>query len=203
MDSFADKYIDQCIAIGLLTKEKIRKFPLRSASIAVILKTYALYNKLPFTINTKKLNIFDDYKLYLTFEGYLWVINEFKKYSLTFLKNTFQFVFSNLEDIKDLENCVGLNNLKGVSGVNYKVGTINSAVLIRQKGLIKKEYVYKTLAEARKDVLNLTRFYPAEQFTLYRTGKTKGVYYKQKVPLILESNRRGMSSILPHLKGKV
>jgi hypothetical protein len=203
MKELVDKYIDQCITIGILTPEQIRKYPLRSGNVAVVLKAYALNSKLPFTLDNNDISIYDSYKLYLTKDGYDWLINEFKKYTLVFLRVTFQHLFVNLKYLKDLENHNGLNNLKGITGVNYKQGTLNGALLIQKQGVRMQELYFKTLAEARQEVISLTRFYPIENFILYRMSKSKGVYYKQKVPLILESNRRGMAINLPHLKGKV
>jgi hypothetical protein len=203
MKELVDKYIDQCITIGILTPEQIRKYPLRPGNIAVVLKAYSLNSKLPFTLDNNDISIYNNYKLYLTKDGYDWLINEFKKYTLVFLRVTFQHLFVNLKYLKDLENHNGLNNLKGITGINYKQGTLNGALLIQKQGVRMQELYFKTLAEARQEVISLTRFYPIENFILYRMSKSKGVYYKQKVPLILESNRRGMAINLPHLKGKV
>ena len=202
MKELVDKYVDQCITVGILTTEKIRKYPLRPGNIAVVLKAYALYSKLPFTLDNNDVSIYDGYVLYLTKAGYDWIIQEFKKYTLVFLRSGFQHLFVNLKSVEQLENHNGLNNLKGIAGINYKEGTVNGAILIRKQGVRTHELYFTTLAEARKEVISLTRFYPIENFTLYRMSKSKGVYYKQKVPLILESNRRGVAINLPHLKGK-
>lgn len=203
MKDLVDKYINQCITVGILTTEKIRKYPLRPGNIAVVLKAYALHSKLPFTLDNNDVSIYDGYVLYLTKDGYDWIIQEFKKYTLVFLRSSFQHLFVNLKSVEQLEKHNGLNNLKGITGVNYKEGTINGAVLIRKQGVRTHELYFTTLAEAREEVINLTRFYPIENFTLYRLQKVKDVYYKHKVPLILESNRRGMPINLPHLKGKL
>jgi len=202
MKELVDKYVDQCITVGILTTEKIRKYPLRPGNVAVVLKAYALYSKLPFTLDNNDVSIYDGYVLYLTKAGYDWIIQEFKKYTLVFLRSGFQHLFVNLKSVEQLENHNGLNNLKGIAGINYKEGTVNGAILIRKQGVRTHELYFTTLAEARKEVISLTRFYPIENFTLYRMSKSKGVYYKQKVPLILESNRRGVAINLPHLKGK-
>ena len=203
MKELVDKYIDQCITIGILTPDSIRKYPLKEGNVGVVLKVYALHAKLPFTLDNTDVSIYKDYKVYLTKEGYDWLINEFKSYTLVYLRSAFQHVFINLDKIENIDKYEGLNNFRGLSGINYKVGTLNGAILVRQQGIHKDETVFKTLADARKEVLSLSRFYSIENFTLYRTGVSNGVYYKQKVPLILESNRRGMSINLPHLKGKV
>ena len=203
MKELVDKYIDQCITIGILTSEQIQKYPLRSGNIAVVLKAYALHSKLPFTLDNNDISIYDNYKLYLTEDGYRWLIDEFKKYTLVFLRSTFQHVFANLNDISKINNYKGLNNFKGISGINYKAGTKSGAVLVRKQRARVHELFFTTLTEARKEVINLTRFYPVEDFNLYLVTNSKGVYYKQKVPLILESNRRGVPVNLPHLKGKL
>jgi hypothetical protein len=158
---------------------------------------------LPFTLDNNDISIYDNYKLYLTEDGYRWLIDEFKKYTLVFLRSTFQHVFANLNDISKINNYKGLNNFKGISGINYKAGTKSGAVLVRKQGARVHELFFTTLTEARKEVINLTRFYPVEDFILYLVTNSKGVYYKQKVPLILESNRRGVPVNLPHLKGKL
>jgi hypothetical protein len=206
----AHELIEKCKSTGILTEASIRKYPLRSGNIAVVLKAYALKTRMPFIIETLNLTQLDVYKLYLTPEGLDWLINEFKGYTLAFLRTGFQFVFSKagVKDLEDIESYQGLNNFKGLVGINYKVGTMYPAVLVRKygkNGSMGLETKYDTLAEARKDVLHLTRFYPADQFTLYRLSlnKKNGVYYKHKVPLFLEENRRGLTVNLPHLKGHV
>jgi len=204
MKDLIQQYIDQCLRIGLLTSKVIRKYPLRSANLAVFLKAYALHAKAPFTLDNQNFSLFDEYRLYLTHAGLTWLMHEFKQYTLLFLRTTFQFVFSNLKDMKDFDHYNGLNNFKGITGVNFKSGARNEAILVRHKGSVIETFDFKNLIEARKEVLSMSRFYPMEQFTLYRTGvSSKGVYYKHKVPLILEPNRRGMAINLPHLKGKV
>jgi len=204
----AHELIEKCKSTGILTEASIRKYPLRSGNIAVVLKAYALKTRMPFIIETLNLTQLDVYKLYLTPEGLDWLINEFKVYTLAFLKTGFQFVFSNasVKDLENIDHYSGLNNFKGISGINFKMGTRNPALLVRRYGKNNKmilETQYDTLVDARKDVLHLTRFYPAEEFTLYRLAKSKskGIYLKHKVPLFLKENRRGVSVNLPHLKG--
>jgi len=205
-----ERYIAQCIDIGILTTASIRKYPLRSGNIAVVLKAYALNAKLPFEIDNNNLDVYESYRLFLTEKGLAWLINEFKKYTPAFLRTGFNYAFSiaSQADIDNIDNYVGLNNFKGLIGINYKQGTQNKALLVRQYGKNNKlrvETMFDTLVDARKEVLHLTRYYPAEQFTLYRLSKEKknGVYYKKKVPLFLTENRRGSTMNLPHLKGKL
>lgn len=203
MKHLVESYIIECLNAGFLTKEKIKDYKLKPGNIAVVLKVYALYSKIPFEYDTRNINHYQDYNLFLTDAGYTWLINEFKKYTLSFLRSTFSHVFLRLKNLNELEKYNGLNNFKGISGINYKVGTKSSAILIRQQGVHKHELFFSTLAEARKEVINLTRFYPVEQFTLFTVSNVEGMYYRQKVPLILKTNRRGVPVNLPHLKGKV
>ncbi len=203
MNYLVDQYLYQCMTVGILTVDKFRNYPLRPGNLGVVLKLYSLYAKLPFVFDITNISDYENKDMYLTLEGYDWLINEFKKYTLIYLRSTFRHVFSNLKDIQDIDTYKGLNNFKGIVGENYKAGTLSNAILIREYGTKKYEWSFTTLLEARKEIINLTRFYPIEQFTLYRTRKSKGVYYKQRVPLILETNRRGMSINLPHLKGKL
>jgi hypothetical protein len=195
--------IAECIRVGILTQDIIRKYPLQNGNLAVVLKVYALYVRLPFVFDYKNLEEYKEYKLYLTETGYAWIINEFKKYTLIYLRSTFPHLFANLKSIEHINGYTGLNNLKGLTGVNYLAGTKGGALLVRKQGTRTFEETFDTLLEARKEVLNLSRFYPIENFILYRTGYRNGVYYKNKVQLILESNRRGVPVNLPHLKGNV
>lgn len=203
MNSFVETFVNQCINIGILTEEKIKKFKLQPGNIAIVLKLFALYNKVPFEYNTQNLNEYKNYNLFLTKQGYEWLINEFKKYTLSFLRSTFTHIFIRLDNLNDLDTFDGLNNFKGITGTNYKSGTKAGAILVRKQGVHTHELYFTTLAEAREEVINLTRFYPVENFTLYIVSKNKNSYYKNKVPLILESNRRGVPVNLPHLKGKL
>lgn len=113
----------------------------------------------------------------------------------------FKFVFSNAteEDI-DKVTYQGYNNFRGITGDKPKAGTKQKAVLVHKD----KEYTFETLREARKEVLMLSRFYPIDEFTLYRvrklTKKGKPTYYREKVKIILEPTKRGRNSNLPHLR---
>jgi hypothetical protein len=198
-----DSIVEQCIQVGILTKDKVKKYPLQNGNLAVVLKIYAMYVRLPFVFNYKQLKEYKNYKLYLTDTGYSWVINEFKKYTLLYLRSAFPHLFANLNNLDNIDTYKSLNNFKGITGVNYLAGTKGGALLIRRQGTHTFEETFDTLLEARKEILNLSRFFSIENFVLYRTGYRNGVYYKNKIPLILESNRRGVPVNLPHLKGKV
>lgn len=202
MHVYSDAYINKCKELGILTDEPIRKFPLRSANLAIVLKAYAITAHLPYGIDNRSFHILDDYKLYLTDDGLEWLIQTFKQFSFPYLRSTFQFVFSGAtKDDIDNVNYFGYGNFRGITGEKPKAGTKQKAILVRsygKNGKIKKEFPFDTIREARQAVLELTRFYPMEQFKLFRirTQKKNGKEYtfRSEIPLILEKSKRGLNS---------
>jgi len=197
---FSELYITRCVTAGVLTKEKIRKYPLRSANLAIVLKAYAVVTYSPYTLSNDY-DLLEDHKLYLTDDGLVWLIEVFKTHSLTYLKSTFRFVFSNanFKDISDI-NYIGYNNFRGITGDKLKAGSKQPAVIVHKN----KEYKFDTLHEARKEILMMSRFYPIDEFTLYRIRKNtkngKTYHYRNKVRTILPPTQRGVESNLPHLR---
>lgn len=191
-----DYLINKCLTTGILTDQPIRKYCLYPANLAVVLKAYALEACLPYDMDYTDL---DEHKLYLTDDGLAWLYSVFRNYSLQFLRRAFQFVFTKAteEDLDKLEQYEGCKNFRGETGPKVKVGMKRGALLIRKVGRVERKYEYDTLAEARQAVLDLTRFFPADQFTLYRMKRTvrkgKENFYRQKVPLILEQSKRGLA----------
>lgn len=191
-----DKYIHVCRRIGILTTEKMRKYPLRKANLAMILKAYAIIAKLPYEINHKRFKELPDDELYLTDRGWTWLLEVFNRHSLDYLKSTFHVIFMNAteEDVIN-EDYEMYSNFRGLTGVKQKAGTKQKAVLIRNVGRSKHEFPFETLREARAELLRLSRFYPLDEFELYRirknTKNNKVYHYRSKVPLVLESNNRG------------
>jgi hypothetical protein len=209
MHVHSEKYIQRCIDIGVLTAEAIHKYPLRSANIAVVLKLYAHMTHQPYTIDNQRFDILDEYKVYMTDGGLVWLRESFKTLSLGFLKKTFTHLFANVTTIEHMNKQLEpfLANFKGLKGVQPKAGSKQAAVIIRSYGKnnrIQKEFNYPELRLAREALLDMTRFYPLEQFKLYRirklTKKGKVTYYKEEVPIILEASKRGHTNNLPTLR---
>jgi hypothetical protein len=166
----------------------------------MVLKAYAVETHVPYTISNDY-NVLEDHELYLTDGGLDWLLSVFTKHSLAFLRSTFQFVFSQAtEDDIDNIKYTGYNNFRGITGNKPKAGTKQRAVLVHKR----KEYLFDTLREARHEVLLLSRFYPIDEFTLYRirknTKKDKTYYYRDKVPILLKETKRGRALNLPHLR---
>lgn len=210
MHHFTQRYLDRCLALGVLTKESLRKYPLRSSSLALVLKAYANAARRPYTIDNQRYDLLDEYQMYLTDAGIEWLFDAFQQHSLNFLRSVYQHVFvkATEEDLKDLYHYEGCQNFLGVTGDKPKAGTKQRALIVRSYGKnnkIKKEFEFDTLREARVELMNLLRFYPLEQFELYRirklTKKGKVTYYKEKVPIIVGESKRGHTGNLPNTRG--
>lgn len=204
MEEHSYSYIKKCIKLGILTNESPRKYPLRNANLAMVLKLYATSSRQPYTI-TNAYEVLDHYTYYLTEGGFDWLLYTFNKHSLEFLRSNFSVIFTaaKKEDVLDPQY-QGYANFRGDKGDRPKAGTKQKAILIHQRGHVKKEYKFDTLKEARETVLDLSRFYPIDQFELYRIRKynRKGSisYGRSKVDILLPTSKRGVNSNLPHLR---
>lgn len=196
-----DAYITKCKSIGILTEDAIRKYPLRSANLALVLKAYAVDTNKPYTIDVTQFDLLNDYTLYLTEGGLEWLYDFFARHSLAYLKSAFQFLFLNATeaDVLNPEGYAAFNNFRGTVGLKPKAGTKQRALLVRaygKNGILKEKREFDTIVEARDEFFNLSRFFPADSFTLYRlrtqikNGKTTS--FKEKIPLYLEPNKRGL-----------
>lgn len=195
-----------CLRLGILTETPHRKYPLRAANLSAVLKAYAIEARMPYTLNVRNLQELSDYKLYLTDEGLEWLYDVFKQHSLPFLRSAFQFVFSSAteDDVQNPEQYAGFNNFRGTIGERPKAGTKQKAVLVRKVGKALREYKFDSIREARAEFFNLSRFFPVDQFKLYRirkeTRNKTPSYYREELPLIFKESKRGMVGNLPHLK---
>lgn len=209
MELHTHQYILRCVALGILTDKSPRKYPLRAANLALVLKAYAIAMHLPYTINNQRYDLMEGYTYYLTEGGYEWLMNFFQQYSLPYLRSTFHFLFANATkvDIDNPEQYQAYNNFRGTVGERPKAGTKQKAVLVRTYKNMKKEYHFDTIAEARQELLMLTRYFPLNEFTLYRVRKNtraEGVtYYRSEIPLLIEKSGRGTAVNLPHVRGQL
>lgn len=204
---YTDAYVAKCKELGILTDDSIRKYPLRAANLAMVLKAYATDTNQPYTLNNQRYSeVFSDFALYLTEGGLEWLFDFFTRHSLSFLKSTFQFLFTNATqfEVDHPETYAGFNNLRGTVGDRPKAGTKQGAILVRTCGNLKKTYTFDSILEAREEFFNISRYYPVEEFTLYRVRKLlkkgKTTYYKEQIPLILPPSRRGLAVNLPNVR---
>lgn len=203
MEHFTHAYVLKCVELGILTEQSPRKYPLRPASLALVLKAYAVSMHLPYTLNNQKYDLLDDYTYYLTEGGYEWLISVFQSCSLPYLRSTFHYLFNSATqaDIDNPESYQAFNNFRGTVGERPKAGTKQKAVLVHTTGNKVREYKFDNIREARHEVLMLLRYYPIEEFKLYRMHLDRnGKYYKDAIPLIIEKSGRGTAVNLPHLR---
>jgi hypothetical protein len=200
-----DAYIDKCLILGILTTDNIRKYPLRSANLAVVLKVYATFAGLPYQLNNQQYEkVFATYRLYLTDQGLQWLFEEFKQHSLSFWLRLFPFIFNQIteKDIQRLEKHPAFGNFKGKRGVRTVAGSKQRAILEIKINKATKKIHYNSVAEARKAVLELSRFYPVDHFLLYRIKQDRNRSYPQLIPTILKESKRGAVCNLPHVRNK-
>jgi hypothetical protein len=187
------KYVAECLRVGILTEEKIREYPLRPANLAMLLKLYAIETQKPYGIDVLRFSELDRYVLYMTDDGLEWMIRSLKNHSIEFLQRTLQFMFLGIDSVDELP----LTNFKGEKGIKPKAGTRQAAVLVRHHKRARREFHFETLREARAELLKLTRFYPIDEFKLYRVRKdTRGgktTYYREEVRTVLPPSKRGIA----------
>lgn len=189
-------YITKCVDLGILSSSSFRKYPLRPLNLAIVLKAYALTTGLPYDLNNSKLQEIAHHKYYLTDSGLEWLYSVLSSWSLMFLRSVFPLVFSKAteEDLKSLDKYRGLANFRGTVGLRPKAGSKQEAMLVRLNGKRKIKYKFKSLREARAELLSLSRYYPLENFKLYRR-MTNG--YFAEVPLVINTTRGGSINNLP------
>lgn len=175
----AEKIHDALFAEGILTTETLYKYPLRASSYATVCKAYSLEHGLSYTLNYQQLPKLTE-KYYLTPEGVEWLMKHFAKYSDEFLRSVYTPYF--MRDDKAL-----LKNFYGVSGERPKRGSKQKAMVVHQHKRVRKEYHFEQLRLARQFIFDNARFYPLEEFTLYRI-RTRTVgkrveTFREKLPL--------------------
>lgn len=175
----AEKIHDALFVEGLLTTETLYKYPLRASSYATICKAYSLEHGLSYTLNYQQLPKLTE-KYYLTPKGITWLMEHFAKYSSEFLRSVYTPYF--MRNDKTL-----LNNFYGISGERPKQGSKQKAMVVHQHKRVRKEYHFDQLRHARQFIFDNAKFYPLEEFTLYRIrtrmrGKSVDTF-REKLPL--------------------
>jgi hypothetical protein len=195
MITYTDAYLVKCLEFGILTKEKIRKYPLRQANLAIVLKTYAVKTNQPYDLTSQRYDIIPE-GYYLTEAGFLWLLDVYSEYSVEFLKRTFPFTFVTLKSKEHLDpSFSGYANFRGDRGDKPPTGTKQKAILVHRYKRAFKEYHFDTIKEARERLFELSSIYPVTDFLLYRVRKLnkngKETFYKEKIPTFIEKSDRG------------
>ena len=181
-----DAYIRKTVDLGILTPSPFRKYPLRPMSLATVLKLYATEAGLPYDINNQKLKEIAHHKYYLTDEGLAWFYSAIKDHSIVYLRSQFRSLFATMadRDYGHLDSFPPLANFRGTVG-DFQRSSKQTAQLVHTQGKRVKVYDFPTIVEARGELLRMSRFYPIEEFRLYRItwNKTKGRMVRIEIKL--------------------
>lgn len=172
---------------GWLTEEPIRKYPLTSSNLSVVLKIYAIEHFLPYTVKLEK-GVATTY--YLTDDGLEHVYDFFRNRTLSYIRSTFSWLFMNADEytLENIEDYSVLDNFRGIEGIHPKAGTKQKALIVRTVKRCKREYHFDSIREARDALRIYLSHYPIEEFKLYRIRTQKGCTFKEEIPLIVERN---------------
>lgn len=168
-----------------LTTEPIRKFPLRNTSLAAFRKICAVINNEPFEFNLRKLDRSASV-YYLTDEGLNLLYDFTKAHDLTYMRSLLSILFIRATeyDIQHPETFSFYSNFRGTTGARRQSGILQKALIVRQVGKVERKYYYDSIKEAREQLKVWLRYYPIEQFTLYRV---RPKYGREKIKLLTEN----------------
>lgn len=173
----------QCKDEGILTEEKIRKYPLTLSNLHVVLKMYAVENFLPYEYKLEK-GIETTY--YLTEEGLEWFYNFFRTHSFIYCRSLFSQLLINAGERFDPVSYPYFSNFRGTDGYHPPAGSKQAAMIIRTVGRCQRKYHFDSIREARDTLKIWLTLYPIEQFKIYRLRTQKGYTFKEEIPLIVD-----------------
>lgn len=182
---------DTLVSLNILTKEKIRKYPLKETNLRVVLKIYAIKTYQPYEYCIRKLkglnNVASEY--YLTDEGLQWVYDFFKDKELTYVRSIFSnlFVRATQDTLKHIDTYPYFNNFRGTMGATTPPGSKQKALVIHTVNRTERKYNFDSIIEARDFLRIMFTKYPMEDFKLYRIRVTekKGTF-KEQIKLLPE-----------------
>lgn len=171
----------------------MRKYPLREYNFRVICKCYAMFFNIPYLFDITDVGgQFTD--CYMTDYGLNWFYNFLRSKDIPYLKTIFPHLFIRIPaDTTHLDyaTCSVFNNFRGVTGVKRRAGTLQRAMVERRVKRCTRKYEFDSIAEARQQLMLWLRYYPAEEFTLYRVREQKGYTIREQIPLVVDNSKRG------------
>lgn len=168
---------------GILTEEKIRKFPLTLSNLHIVLKMYSIETFQPYTYKLEP-GVASTY--YLTDKGLEWFYGFFHRHSFEYCKSLFPLMLVQADKDTVMEEYKRFNNFKGIEGIRAVAGSKQKAMIIRTVKRCKREYHFDSIKEARDTLRIWLTMYPIEEFKLYRVRTQKGCTFKEEIPLIVE-----------------
>ena len=197
-----EQHIQTCLDKGILTTERIRKYPLRTSNLYAFIKAYSIYTYKPFRYNTRTLNKEHGNKYYLTNEGLELLYSFIKSHSLDFNRKIFPFTFARTYDRDAVlypEKHYRLGNFRGEIGDTLNIpgtkqgGVVREYINPRHSKYVDKEFA--TLKEARTYLNHRLRYKSTDYFELYRIRK---LTYRKKDGTISVSHCRVRTKIVVH-----
>ena len=178
------KLLLKCKEEGVLTEEKIRKYPLSLSNLQVILKMMAVESFEPYEMKMEK-GVATTY--YLTDEGLEWFYDFFRKHSFVYCKSLFSHLLIHTNEKEfDPVTHKDFSNFRGTDGVHSVAGTKQRAMITRTVGKCVRKYFFDSIKEARDTLKIWLTLYPIEQFTIYRIRNQRGCEFREKIPLIVQ-----------------
>lgn len=175
------------LTLNIITKERIRKYPLKLTNLQVILKIYAVTTHQPFRFYIYGMKgIPSEY--YMTDYGLEWMYDFFRGKSLDYARSLFSNLFTraNQSDLDHPELYKGFSNFRGVDGSCNKAGSKQPALIIRKIGKVEHKYEFDSIYDARTQLNVWLTLYPMEQFSIYRIKTNKqGYTFKEQLKLVL------------------
>lgn len=179
--------LQQCKDEGILTEDKIRKFPLTLSNLHVVLKIYAIQNYMPYTYKLEK-GVNTTY--YLTDKGLEWFYEFFRKHSFSHCRSLFSQLLINASEGFEPSTYPYFSNFRGTDGIHNVAGTKQKALIIRTVKRCERKYYFDSIKEARDTLRIWLTQYPIEEFKLYRVREQKGTTFKEEIPLVIERKPR-------------
>ena len=173
----------QCKDEGILTEEKIRKYPLTLSNLHVVLKMYAVNNHLPYTYKLEK-GIATTY--YLTDKGLEMFYDFFNDHTFKYCRTLFSQILIHAEEGFDPVTFPHFSNFRGTDGIHGVAGSKQKALVIRTVKRCQRKFPFDNIKEARDALRIWLTQYPIEEFKLYRIREQKGTTFKEEIPLIVE-----------------
>lgn len=175
--------LQQCKNDGILTEDKIRKYPLLLSNLHVVLKIYAVEHFIPYTYKLES-GVITPY--YLTDKGLEMFYKFFETHSFTYCRSLFSQLLIKAEEGFDPRTYSCFSNFRGTDGVISHAGTKQRALIIRTVGRCQRKFEFDTIKEARDTLRIWLTLYPIEQFKIYRLRTQKGTTFKEEIPLIID-----------------
>ena len=171
---------------GILTKDKIRKYPLSQLYVNKLIKIYAL-NTRQYYIFKYKVGTEVETDLYITDKGLDMYYTFCETHNPEFVRKTIYMRMYTDDDLKNIRNLdtEGNRRMQGLLRTPGASKSPSGGLIIIHRGNTTQQKEFKSFTDARNMIKLLLTMYVPESLELYRIrhSKTKGSW-KVKAPVI-------------------